>query len=312
MPPKNADKFVCKTCDFVSSKESNYSKHLLTRKHKTLTKMKNVNFDAEFLSCQYCHKFYTSRVGLWKHEKKCDAHIELKNVIISDTNIAVNTLEAEKEINNAITKDMFMELINDNKEMMKIIKDQQEQIKCMIPKIGNTVNNTTNNNNNNTTNNFNLNVFLNEHCKDALNISDFIDSLKITLEDLLFSKTNGISRGITDVMIKGLKELDIHRRPIHCTDIKRDIMYIKDEDKWCKDENHEMMKNTIVKIADKERTALQQWAIDNPDWMETERKQLDYLTMVRSICEPIENYYNYEKKIIKNLGKEVQLTDIKK
>ena len=166
---------------------------------------------------------------------------------------------------------------------------------------------TTTINNNNTTNNFNLNVFLNEQCKDALNISDFIDSLKITLEDLLFSKTNGISRGITDVMIKGLKELDIYKRPIHCTDIKRDIMYIKDEDKWCKDENHDIMKNTIVKIADKERTALQQWAIDNPDWMETERKQLDYLTMVRSICEPIENYDNYEKKILKNIGKEIHV-----
>ena len=211
-----------------------------------------------------------------------------------------------------------MTLIKNSEEMMKVIKEQQEQIKGqqeqinnIIPKIGNVTNNTTNNN---TTmnNSFNLNVFLNEHCKDALNISDFIDSLKITLEDLLFSKTKGISRGITDVLIKGLKELDIHKRPIHCTDTKRDIMYIKDEDKWCKDENHEMMKNTIVKIADKERTALQQWAIDNPDWMETERKQLDYLKMVRSICEPIENYENYERKIIKNLGKEVQLTDIKK
>jgi hypothetical protein len=249
---------------------------------------------------------YKTRAGLWKHDKKCNIH---KNIILNDTEMNVNCGNTDKETNQVITKDMFMELINDNKEMMKIIKDQQEQIKCMIPKMGNTVNNTTNNN---TMNNFNLNVFLNEHCKDALNISDFIDSLKITLEDLLFSKTNGISRGITDVMIKGLKELDIHKRPIHCTDIKRDIMYIKDEDKWCKDENHEMMKNTIVKIADKERTALQQWAIDNPDWMETERKQLDYLTMVRSICEPIENYDNYERKIIKNLGKEVQLTDIKK
>jgi hypothetical protein len=256
--------------------------------------------------CFKCKKMYKTRAGLWKHDKKCNIH---KNIILNDTEMNVNCGNTDKETNQVITKDMFMELINDNKEMMKIIKDQQEQIKCMIPKMGNTVNNTTNNN---TMNNFNLNVFLNEHCKDALNISDFIDSLKITLEDLLFSKTNGISRGITDVMIKGLKELDIHKRPIHCTDIKRDIMYIKDEDKWCKDENHEMMKNTIVKIADKERTALQQWAIDNPDWMETERKQLDYLTMVRSICEPIENYDNYERKIIKNLGKEVQLTDIKK
>jgi hypothetical protein len=201
-----------------------------------------------------------------------------------------------------ITKYMFMELINDNKEMIKIIKGQQEQINNIVPKIGNTTNITNNNNNN-----FNLNVFLNEQCKDALNISDFIDSLKITLEDLLFSKTNGISRGIADVMIKGLKELDVYKRPIHCIDIKRDIMYIKNEDKWLKDDNHDMMKNTIIKIADKERTALQQWAIDNPDWIETERKQLEYLTMMRSICEPIENYNNYERKIIKNLGKEIQV-----
>jgi hypothetical protein len=208
----------------------------------------------------------------------------------------------ETEINKKIDsttdkelKELVKELIKQNGELVKTINE-------IVPKIGNT--NITNNNNNNS---FNLNVFLNEQCKDALNISDFIDSLKITLEDLLFSKTNGISRGITDVMIKGLKELDIHKRPIHCTDIKRDIMYIKDEDKWSKDDNHDIMKNTIVKIADKERTALQQWAINNPDWMETERKQLEYLTMMRSICEPIENYNNYEKKIIKNLGKEIQL-----
>jgi hypothetical protein len=227
------------------------------------------------------------------------------------TDLSSEQYENEENINkidnlyNISNKDeIIIKLIKNNDEMMKIIKGQQEQINSIIPKIGNITNNTTNNN---TTNNFNLNVFLNEYCKDALNISDFIDSLKITLEDLLFSKTNGISRGITDVMIKGLKELDIHKRPIHCTDIKRDIMYIKDEDKWSKDENHEMMKNTIVKIADKERTALQQWAIDNPDWIETERKQLDYLTMVRSICEPIENYDNYEKKILKNLGKEIQI-----
>ena len=190
--------------------------------------------------------------------------------------------------------------------MMKIIKGQQEQINNLIPKLGNTTNNnTTNNNTNNTNNNFNLNLFLNEKCKDAINMSEFIDSLKITLEDLLFSKNNGISRGVTDVMIKGLKELDVYKRPIHCTDIKRDIMYIKDEDKWQKDDNHDKMKNTIVKIADKERNALQQWAVDNSDWIETEKKQIEYLTMVRSICEPIENFDKYERKIVKNVGKEI-------
>ena len=250
--------------------------------------------------CNKCKKVYNTRSGLWKHMKTCDYTTNV-SVLSSERCKNEEPIVKIDNLYNIPNKDeLLLKLIKDNDEMMKIIKGQQEQINSIIPKIGNTTNN-------NTTNNFNLNVFLNEQCKDALNISDFIDSLKITLEDLLFSKTNGISRGITDVMIKGLKELDIHKRPIHCTDIKRDIMYIKDEDKWQKDENHDMMKNTIVKIADKERTALQQWAIDNPDWMETERKQIEYLTMMRSICEPIENYNNYERKIIKNLGKEIQI-----
>jgi len=248
--------------------------------------------------CNKCKKVYNTRSGLWKHMKICD-YITNVSMLSSEQCKNEEPIAKIDNLYNIPNKDeLLLKLIKDNDEMMKIIKGQQEQINSIIPKIGNTTNN-------NMTNNFNLNVFLNEQCKDALNISDFIDSLKITLEDLLFSKTNGISRGITDVMIKGLKELDIHKRPIHCTDIKRDIMYIKDEDKWLKDENHDMMRNTIVKIADMERTALQQWAIDNPDWMETERKQIEYLTMMRSICEPIENYNNYEKKIIKNLGKEI-------
>ena len=295
--------FVCKVCDYNTSKKSDFDKHLSTRKHDDMVTMETVETKksqkvAQHNMCNKCKKVYNTRSGLWKHMKICD-YITNVSVLSSE---GYEKEESSVKIDNSYNipnkDDLLLKLIKDNDEMMKIIKGQQEQINSIIPKIGNTTNN-------NTTNNFNLNVFLNEHCKDALNISDFIDSLKITLEDLLFSKTNGISRGITDVMIKGLKELDIHKRPIHCTDIKRDIMYIKDEDKWSKDDNHDMMKNTIVKIADKERTALQQWAIDNPDWMETERKQMEYLTMMRSICEPIENYNNYEKKIIKNLGKEI-------
>jgi hypothetical protein len=292
--------FHCIICDFSSSKESNYLNHISTRKHKNQQKINNfkhINSLHDNDNVCVCGKAYKERTGLWRHRKKCP--MVLKNEEACDNNNVHDT-------DNAFTKDeLLLKLIKNNDEMMKIIKGQQEQINSIIPKIGNITNNTNNTTNNTTNNNFNLNVFLNEQCKDALNISDFIDSLKITLEDLLFSKTNGISRGITDVLIKGLKELDVYKRPIHCTDIKRDIMYIKDEDKWLKDDSNEMMKNTIVKIADKERTALQQWAIDNPDWMETERKQLEYLTMMRSICEPIENYDNYERKIIKNLGKEI-------
>ena len=297
--------FVCKVCDYNTCKKSDFDKHLSTRKHDDMVTMETVETKksqkvAQHNMCNKCKKVYNTRSGLWKHMKTCD-YITSVSVLSSEGYEKDESPVKKDNLYSIPNKDeLLLKLIKDNDEMMKIIKGQQEQINSIIPKIGNTTNN-------NTTNNFNLNVFLNEQCKDALNISDFIDSLKITLEDLLFSKTNGISRGITDVMIKGLKELDIHKRPIHCTDIKRDIMYIKDEDKWLKDDNHDMMKNTIVKIADKERTALQQWAIDNPDWMDTERKQLEYLTMMRSICEPIENYNNYERKIIKNLGKEIQL-----
>ena len=303
---KKSPFFVCKVCDYNTSKKSDFDKHLSTRKHDDMVTMETLETKksqkvAQHNMCNKCKKFYNTRSGLWKHMKICD-YITNVSVLSSEQCKNEEPIAKIDNLYNIPNKDeLLLKLIKDNDEMMKIIKGQQEQINSIIPKIGNTTNNT----NNNTTNNFNLNVFLNEQCKDALNISDFIDSLKITLEDLLFSKTNGISRGITDVMIKGLKELDIHKRPIHCTDIKRDIMYIKNEDNWLKDENHDMMRNTIIKIADMERTALQQWAIDNPDWMETERKQIEYLTMMRSICEPIENYNNYERKIIKNLGKEI-------
>ena len=311
--------FVCKSCHFKCGKESNYKKHIETIKHKRVTEsnQKMPNTGEKIFSC-ICGNNYKYRPGLAKHKRTCvvvkthesnyvtnednsntTSHVSASNDDdCDDTNDNILETKIKEKIDSATDKelkDLVKDLIKQNSELMKTINS-------IIPKIGNTTNNNTNNN---TTNNFNLNVFLNEQCKDALNISDFIDSLKITLEDLLFSKTNGITRGITDVLIKGLRELDIHKRPIHCTDIKRDIMYIKDEDKWQKDENHEMMKNTIVKIAYKERNALQQWAIDNPDWTETERKQIEYLTMMRSICEPIENYTNYERKIIKNLGKEI-------
>ena len=307
---KNAKKchiFVCEMCDFKCSKKSNYKIHIETIKHKMVTESnKKTPLGGQTSFKCVCGNEYKYRPGLAKHKRTCPK-INMGSLSQacqdnSDTITDTNKNEDENIIvhtSNNVTKDeILLKLIKDNDEMMKIIKGQQEQINTLIPKLGNTTNN-------NITNNFNLNLFLNEKCKDALNMSEFIDSLKITLEDLLFSKNNGITRGITDVMIKGLKELDIYKRPIHCTDIKRDIMYIKDEDKWQKDDNHDKMKNTIVKIADKERNALQQWAFDNPDWIETEKKQIEYLTMVRSICEPIENFDKYERKIVKNVGKEI-------
>ena len=314
---KKTPTFYCETCDFKCCKHNEFNRHLETIKHKRLhdATIKTLTNEPKIFSC-VCGKKYKHHTSLAKHKRTCIA-INTPADALEDAPLVMEVKEKPEQQPQAqaqgedfictddkvtITKEMFMTLIKNSEEMMKLIKEQHLVVPSQV--INNNNCNNTNNTNNNT---FNLNIFLNEKCKDALNMSEFIDTLKITLEDLLFSKTNGISRGVTDVMIKGLKQLDIYKRPIHCTDAKRDIMYIKDEDRWHKDDNHDMMKDAIVRIADKERTALQQWAIDNPDWIETERKQIEYLTMMRSICEPIENYENYERKIVKNLGKEIMV-----
>jgi hypothetical protein len=314
---KKTPTFYCEICDFKCSKQNDYKRHLDTIKHKRLhdATKKTPNDEPQIFSC-ICGNKYKHHSSLAKHKRTC-VTINTPADALEDVPLVMEVTEKEKEEPTTqtqgedfickdgkvtITKEMFITLIKNSEEMMKLMKEQQ----LMVPnQVINNNNNTTTNNNIKNNNTFNLNIFLNEKCKDALNMSEFVDSLKITLEDLLFSKTNGISRGVTDVMIKGLKQLDIYKRPIHCTDAKRDIMYIKDEDRWKKDDNHHMMKDTIVRIAEKERTALQEWALENPDWMETERKQMEYLTMMRSICEPIESYESYERKIVKNVGKEI-------
>jgi hypothetical protein len=275
--------------------------------------------DHEIFEC-ICGSKYNHASSLAKHKRTCIAkNTSSHGCIIDDgdcddnkvsdkisTNKDQNSICSDDNI--SITKDMFVKLMNDNQEMIKIIKEQQQQINAIIPKIGNTtmtMNNTTMNNTNN--NNFNLNFFLNEKCKDALNISEFIESLKITLEDLQYSRSNGLVQGISNVMIRGLKELDIYKRPIHCTDIKRDTMYIKDQEKWEKDVHNEKMKETIYKIANKERNAISEWVEMNPNWFDTEEKQMEYLTLINKICEPIENDMKNGKKIIKIVSKEIIL-----
>ena len=285
---KKAQKFTCEICDYIASHKSKYERHLLTGKHvqRTNETKKGTHQNpskSNVYACQKCKKIFNSRTTMWRHY----------NVCVTDTFNNVNSANDNKE---------------DIKQMMSLITQLMTQNSELIKQIGATNNTTNNNTTNNTTNNninnsknFNIQFFLNDTCKDALNISEFIDSLKITLEDLDYSRKNGLVKGITDVMIKGLKELDVTKRPIHCTDKKRETMYIKDNAKWEKDEMHDKMRNTIVEIAKKERVALKEWVEKNPNWMETEAKQIEYLTIMRNVCEPIEDDDKNNKKIIRNL-----------
>ena len=211
--------FKCENCDYFTSKKSNYNKHLLTSKHKYLQNTdKNVAKVAIKFDC-ICGKSYKHRQSLYTHQSKC--------------------MFKDKE---SITQNLSQEFVLD------VIKKQQDQIteltntiKDMAPLINNT--NNTNNTINNTQNNkFNINVFLNEQCKDAINMSDFIKSLHITIDQLDFTKQNGLAQGLSKSIIDNMNKLSIYQRPMHCTDSKREILYIKDDDSWSKENSKDKLK----------------------------------------------------------------------
>ena len=180
-------------------------------------------------------------------------------------------------------------MLMENKEMRELVKD-------MIPKIGS--NNTT------ITNKFNWQFFLNEQCKDAINLTDFVETLKLSLADLAETRQNGYITGITNIFVRGLRELDLHKRPIHCSDLKREILYVKDNDTWEKDtENKQMVKNAISTVAKRQINKIKEWEAVNPNWNQTENGTQMYIEMVRNLggCDDDERADN---KIIKIIAKE--------
>ena len=271
--------FECKNCYYFTSKKSNYNKHLMTSKHKYLQNTdKNVAKVAIKFDC-ICGKSYKHRQSLYTHQSKC--------------------MFKDKE---SITQNLSQEFVLD------VIKKQQDQIteltntiKDMAPLINNTINNTQNNTQNNK---FNINVFLNEQCKDAINMSDFIKSLHITIDQLDFTKQNGLAQGLSKSIIDNINKLSIYERPMHCTDTKREILYIKDNDNWSKDGAKEKIKGAINKASSKNYNALMDWKKLNPDYMNNEDKT-DYFTKtISTIGKPTSNI---DDKIIKSLCKETYI-----
>ena len=287
--------FHCKECDYTTSDKKDYSKHLLTAKHKKLTMTdEKIRKNPEKNETKYehiceCGKKYKHRQSLHKHQVKCKY---------------VNEEEEKKEEKKeAVVEDgKYTEIL---KEAMKTIQAQQQQINDMMPLIGN--NNTTNNTtNNNTTNNFNLNFFLNETCKDALNITDFIDSLRLQLNDLEYTADNGHVKGITNIFHTALSNMEENKRPMHCTDLKREVLYIKDNDEWNKDENKEIIKDAVDKVTNKNISNTGKWLEKYPEHLEAGSKDFEKYIKMTSNCmgtgEEIE-----QNKIVKNILKEVTI-----
>ena len=283
-------KYQCNKCDYVCSKKHLWTQHLSTLKHKRQR-------PATKFVCKICGKIYKQRSGLWRHKKKCS--FDEYDYVENDNNVVIHEGSNNLKKENTELKTLMTHLItglnkdaNMKNEMMGQLKEQSKIIQDMIPRLGN-----------NNNNRFNINLFLNEQCKDAINMSDFIESLQIQLEDLHYTKNNGLIEGISSIFVNGLKQLDTFKRPIHCTDIKRETLYIKDNNEWDRENGKELLRTAISDVANKERKAILEWESENPDWGETEHGKDDYIHLIKSVMADISQPPD-ENKIIKTIAKE--------
>jgi hypothetical protein len=256
--PKNADIFKCEHCDFKCSKQSNWSTHLLTRKHQNRMKLneKNEVTAAPSFVCKKCDKSYKARNSLWYHENKCS----LKPVVTEKINA---------DLIERILDDR-QRILDDNAELRNFIMEQSkmttETVNKALELCKPVNNNTTINQTNNNNQRFNINLFLNEQCKDAINFSDFVKNIQISYEDLENNAQLGFVNGISKIFLDNLKQLDVTERPIHCTDVKRETMYIKDENTWTKQPDDDKLQKAIQTVSYRSMGKLAEWKQENPDY----------------------------------------------
>jgi hypothetical protein len=277
--PKLSFSFYCENCDYNTCKKSNYNNHLLSAKHKKSMFSNEIKpiLSSKF-TCHQCNKEYKDYSGLWRHKKKC----------IKEN----NENKEEKDVNQLVTY-----LMQENAEFKQLLIDQNKQIIELSKNAGN--------NNNNS---FNLNFYLNETCKDALNIMDFVNQLQVGIKDLEETGRLGFADGISKIFINGLKQLDVSNRPVHCSDSKREILYIKNNNEWNKeDDERKVLTSAIKHVVNKNIKQIPEWTKVHPDYNDYDSKQNDKFlkivseSMSGSSQEETNKNYN---KIIKNIVKE--------
>ena len=294
---KTPKKFVCLACDFGCSKQSDFDRHISTVKHNTSLHGNCKKKKKTPVHICACMKYFKTISGLWKHRKKCNFTLQKAH---DDTMKAI----ADKSDQNKT----IIDIVKKNQEFQKMLMEQNKQIMEMFGEKTIIQNNTHYNNNIVNNNKFNLNVFLNETCKDALNITDFVNSLQITFSDLENVGHVGFVEGISQIFVKGLKELDVCKRPIHCSDLKRETMHVKEDNVWGNE--RPVLIEAIKKIADKNIKTIPMWKQENPECRNSESKKSDqYLKIMGEslgACDKEKDLMNYNK-IIKRVAKEVTI-----
>ena len=296
LTPENANKFNCDVCNFVCCKNSDFTRHLSTRKHKMMTNDDSFTpKNTELHICNNCNKSYKYRQGLSLHKKKCQ--------------IAEKTPDPSN--NYVVDKELVMLLIKENSELKNMMMEEHKSTQqMMLEVIKNGTHNTTNNNTNSHNKTFNLQFFLNETCKNAMNIMDFVDSLKLQLNDLERMGEIGFVNGMSNIIIKNLQNMDVTERPVHCTDKKREIIYVKDADKWDKEtETKPKLRKAIKHIAHKNAKLIGEFKTKHPDYCQSASKiSTQYNTMVIEAMGGIDsNDLCNENKIIKRISKEIMV-----
>ena len=287
--------FECKKCNYTTCRKYNLELHNNSKKHNLVSTTTNNNQSLVKISnlyeCSNCYKTFNDRAGIWRHKKKCFS------------------IQCKEDLNDQTKQQKLVEyLMKENTEFKQLMIEQNKQMMELAKNAGNNNTISNNNSNNTNTNNFNLQFFLNETCKDAMNIMDFVSQLKVGVKDLEETGRLGYAEGISKIFINGLKQINISDRPIHCSDSKREIVYIKDKNQWTKeDTDKSLLTNAIKHVAHKNMKQISEWTKVNPEYSDSSSKQNDrYLKIVsESMCGSTEEETNKNyNKIIKNITKE--------
>jgi hypothetical protein len=308
LAPITPSKYECISCSIICNKLSDWKRHLLTKKHKGNDSgaKSQITFACE------CGNSYKERTGLWKHKKKCNKNTPSKTDNACKTDLDLDKLDQAEEDDlepsrKEIIQMMKMQMI-ENKEIRNLIIELLKK-----ETISNNINNINNNISNNNCNNqsFNLNFFLNEQCKDAMNIDEFVDSIKMNLSDLENFAHLGYADGVSNIFAKGIKELGVHLRPIHCSDSKRETLYIKNNDEWIKEtDDKPLITKAIKKVAFKNIKQINEWVKENPACKDPRTKKFDqYNKIVMNAMSGVteEEQKNNIEKIVKNVTKSVTI-----
>ena len=292
--PKQVPMYYCEPCDFTSSKKSNYEVHITTAKHKKITN-DDSNQSIKSHICQ-CGKEFKYRQGLSRHRKNCTHHSTQEST------------DTDKDDKYDMLSSTIMMLVNENREFKQLLVEQNAKMMEMAGNMGG--HNHHNTTNTNSHNKFNLNVFLNEQCKDAMTLKDFVKSMEISMEEFIETGEIGFVDGLSQVLIQRIGDMDIHDRPIHCTDLKRETVYVKDAEKWEKDTNQEKFRKAIKGVAYKNERMRPKWYAETPNveilGSENCEKFFKYSAAALGGFGTEENRV-FENKIMKNVMKEVTI-----